>query len=255
MSPHETGDKAPEQHPAVVLVVRLVAAAALFLLASASPRLLAGAGLIDPANGPAWLPHFLVKSVLIVAAIAAVLFERGGLATLGLRRSNPPVRWLRVLLPGLILGGAATAAVLFSPAAGMQQLFEGWPLPAVVLTVWFYSSVSEELFVRGWFQGAVMGRAGGWRAGGGHLSAPVAASALLFGALHLSLLFKGIDLWTTAIIVTAATVLGYLAATLRERHQGLLPSIAIHVAFNLGGAAAAIVITIVRTALAGGPDH
>jgi len=229
-----------------------MAALALFAAASATPPILARFGIVDLAAIAPWLPHFVVKTLMIgVAWVAVASAGRGTADGLGLRKVIPPVPWLRTTLIGLGLGAGASTVVMLSPAAGMQSLFAGWSFPAIMLSVWFFSSLSEELFVRGWFQSALEGEAGDSAVGG--MSLPVILSGALFGAMHLSLLVKGVDLVTTAIIVTAATALGLVAARLRERHRGIMPSIVVHVCFNLGGAVAGIVVTIFHVIASGRP--
>jgi membrane protease YdiL (CAAX protease family) len=257
MSSPDTIPAASNHNRFLSTVTLFVVALALFAIAAATPPVLAWLGIVDLDAIAPWLPHFVVKILMIAMAwIAVTITGKGTADGLGLRGATPPVHWLRTTLIGFALGAGASTVVMLTPAAGMQSLFAGWSFPAIALSIWIYSSVSEELFVRGWFQRAVEGAAIGSRGlFGGRVSIPVATSAALFGAIHLSLLTKGIDIATTAIIVVATTALGLVAATLRERHRGLLPSIVVHVCFNLGGVAAGIVITIIRHVVASGGAH
>ena len=69
-------------------------------------------------------------------------------------------------------------------------------------------------------------------------------SALLFGSLHLNLLFAGVDLLSIAILVPSVTLLGMLTAWVRVRSGSLYPAIVTHVAFNVGGTLGGILYVV-----------
>jgi membrane protease YdiL (CAAX protease family) len=54
--------------------------------------------------------------------------------------------------------------------------------------------------------------------------------------MHLSLFAKGVDAISASVIVLAATALGLWAGLLRERSGSILPPLAAHIGFNVGGA-------------------
>jgi membrane protease YdiL (CAAX protease family) len=114
----------------------------------------------------------------------------------------------------------------------MRDMAGAYGLPGIVLWVWVFSSIVEEIFCRGWFQTVV---------GGGEIAsqserarAAIPWSAALFGAMHLTLFFGGVDIAGAAVIVLSVTVLGYICATARARTGSLRPAIAAHVLFNVG---------------------
>lgn len=69
-------------------------------------------------------------------------------------------------------------------------------------------------------------------------------SAILFGGLHGSLIFAGVDPAAVAILVMATTLLGLLTAWARARTSSLYPAIAAHIAFNVGGMFGGIIYAI-----------
>lgn len=146
----------------------------------------------------------------------------------------------------MLLGMLATTAIVFSPAAGMRHMFAGYGLVGVIAGIWFYSSLGEEVFTRGWFQTLA---AEGDRPGD-TVRRSVVASGLLFGSMHLPLLFRT-DGWTVLFIVTATTLLGLVAAHFRARSGSVWPAFVTHVSFNVGGAVAGIVLTLVSLATNG----
>ena len=173
-----------------------------------------------------------LKSLLAVAAFGLIaLWRRRVPGSYGFERSQG-VRWARVCGTGLLMGAVSSLLVLLLGGRGLQSVFGSMKFYQIVLVIWFGSSVSEEIFTRGWAQGAL----DRWRdVRVGSFSVPVLTGAVLFGSMHLSLFARGIDPVTATVIVIAATCLGFFAGVLRERHRGIAPAIAVHVCFNAGG--------------------
>jgi membrane protease YdiL (CAAX protease family) len=230
------------------IALYFAAAWCIFLVASISPHLLGRVGLQPWLDAVPWLGHFIVKTVLVGLAFAAMAYDGRPPAAFGFRRSLPWRR--RLLLAGLGSGVLASVLVLVSPARGMSALFEGFGFVALVLSIWIYSSVTEEVFTRGWYQSAVM-PAGEIEAASRHPA--IISSAILFGSMHLSLLWMGADLWTVAIIVTASSLLGWVAAVARHQSGSLIPAILVHMLFNVGGFIAGVLYVIVTIARTGNP--
>jgi membrane protease YdiL (CAAX protease family) len=213
----------------------IVLAAAAFLLAVAVPALLRTTPLVSFMTEQTWLPHFLVKTSLVVLALAFMLAVGGDRRTWGF--SRPRTLDLPAIAAAAVVGAATTGLIILTPAEGMRWIMRDLGLAGLVVWIWFYSSVTEEVFVRGWFQSALA--RGGMTRGG-----RVAASALFFGAMHLSLLLTDTDGLTVAIIVAATTLLGVVVAISRERSGSVVPPILAHAAFNVGAALGGIVTTV-----------
>lgn len=105
----------------------------------------------------------------------------------------------------------------------------------IVLFVWTYASICEEVLTRGLLQGLLdplksmgvpLGRTR-------KLSMPVIISALFFGAMHTVLIPRMGAAATFVIILT--TLLGLVAGYYREKSGSLIPAIIIHALFNVGG--------------------
>jgi len=206
----------------------------------------AAIGAIGAATLQGWIPgavsaHNWLKTLLLAASIAFMLADARPLRAFGFcapRASWPD--WIAALAGGGLVGACASVLVLATPAGGMPFLRE-FAFPQLVLSVWLYSTLAEEVFVRGLVQTWMQGDGGGSpdphrnRFGGA-----VLASGLLFGSLHLSLLWKGGDGLTTVIIVSCTTLLGLLAAYYRRRTGSLVLPVLAHLAFNLGGFAGGV---------------
>ena len=181
-----------------------------------------------------WLEQFALKTALAGLSLVAMRLFTGGLRPSGFQRPTKKVRWLPVWAPALGMGALATVLVLGAGKHGLNSIFASYGFAGIVFWVWFYSSVTEEIFVRGWFQTYVAQGAG----------PEVAASALLFGAMHIGLIRK-VDPWSVTVIVCCAILLGWIAAKLRREYASLLPAIVAHMSFNVGGAVGGILFAIV----------
>lgn len=221
----------------------------LFLIAVLVPEAWRWLDPPDPARP--WLVQALLKTALLLISLLALTLSDGTWAEWGFRRPEKP-RWGPSLLRGGLLGAASSALIILTPARGMVWLRD-LGLVGLVVWVWIYSSVTEEIFVRGWFQGFVRPGNGPLRLGPWELEPGRALSALLFGSMHLTILRNGADPWTVAVIVLATTALGWCAADDRVRTGSLGPPIATHVAFNLGGFLGAVLTTAISVAITGQP--
>ncbi len=190
-----------------------------------------------------------LKTALVVVSVLWMLTDSRGLAAFGFTPARG-MRWRRVLGSGALLGAVTTLLVLTTPAEGMAKVLGSFSLLQIVTVIWIWSSFTEEVFARGLVQTWIPDRGKlDLPFVGERWSAPVVASALLFGTMHFSLWFQGVDALTTAIIVTATTCLGLLAGGYRERSGSLLPAFLTHLAFNVGGFAAGVVWAVAHIVL------
>jgi hypothetical protein len=208
--------------------------------------------------GPAWESQAILKVLLAGLALGAAALELLSPRALGFCRPTTGV-WGRSIGGGLLLGVVTTLVILLAPwiashlgsapqagsePKGLRAVLGGYSFGALVVWVWIVSSVSEEVFCRGWFQASTGG------IGASSLGA-LLPSALLFGGLHLLLLGAGVDRMSVAIIVTATTLLGLLAAWVRATSASIYPPIAAHVAFNVGGVIGGVAFAMVTMAVTG----
>ncbi len=185
-----------------------------------------------------WLPQAAFKVLLFGLTLTATRIQGIAWRDLGFRRAER-FAWTGPVLLGLGLGAAATLAVLASGATGLRPFLKGHSFLQLVLFVWLLSSASETLFCRGWFQTTLLGPS--------HANASLRQLlpvALLFGSLHLSLLFIGVDVLSVAILVPLLCAMGLASAWARARSGSLYPAFAVHLAFNLGGMVGGILYNI-----------
>lgn len=209
------------------MISALFLAAAVALAARYAPR-----SIRIPAGGfvP---PSFVTHTVMLVLSIAAMwLISKGKINLYGITRGNYRFspRILLWVLPTAVL---TTASALASPEARAA----GGPIeltkPQLVIFVWIYASVCEEVLTRGLLQTMLDTNAYDGIARRRKFSMPVVVSALFFGAMHI-VLFESMGPRAVPVIVLV-TLLGFVAARYRESTGSLIPAIIVHALFNIGG--------------------
>jgi membrane protease YdiL (CAAX protease family) len=130
---------------------------------------------------------------------------------------------------------------IFSPGATIKGFPKPDSLLQIILTVWIWSSICEEVLVRGLVQGFLT-----------HLkqykflklSIPVWVSGLFFGAMHLSLIKGDFDPFFVSSTVFFTSSIGLLAAYYREKTNSIYPAIYIHFIANVVGSIPWIIMFI-----------
>lgn len=218
-------------HPLVASLAGL----ALFLMVSRvlAPPLIAwlGAG--------AFGGHVLLKLLLLACVLGLISLDPREASHFGLRRSEPGAKWGFLGAGALLLGTLSSTLITIAPAQGITNL-QGLGLPELVVSVWIISSVAEEFLTRGlvygWLSPTQRTIAG--------LPVPVAATAVLFGAMHLTLFWTPTDRFTIAIVIASTTALGLLCGLARHRTGSLWPAVWVHALFNVGGFLGGILMVV-----------
>jgi len=205
----------------------LVLAAAVALVAMYAVRLVR----IPPESF--FPPSFVTHSVMLALTVVAMwLLSKGRFHVYGFTKgayeSSP--RILMWVLPTAVLSILAAVASPGGQGAGGPG---GFTKLQIVIFIWVYASISEEVLTRGLLQTLVSGNAKVGAALLPRLSLPVLVSGLFFGAMHLVLL-KSMGPAAVPVILLAV-FLGLVAAWYRERTGSLLPAIIVHALFNIGG--------------------
>lgn len=207
----------------VLLLATLLAAGALIAPTLVSAR-------VHTTLPPSLITHSIL---LVLSVVLAFWFSHGRLADFGFTRGTYRFtpRFLLLILP------TATLSLLQYSAVGSGAHYPPGvkSLPELIVLVWIYASVCEEVFVRGFLQSALTQ----WTQrrfmliGRRSLSLPVLLGAVFFGAMHIVLWPK---LGALALVpMILATLLGIVAGYYREKTGSLLPAILVHALFNIGG--------------------
>jgi len=204
------------------------------------------------ADSPPWMSVFVNYAAMLAATLTLVLASSmGHVERFGFVMPRLPGGYGAGITWGILLGAMASILNLVAGHGGMLPVGK-LTFPQMVLLVWLFASVAEEILVRGYVQsyleplikrGFSLFR---WR-----LSTPVIISALFFAAMHLILLTRGTPFLMVYVIVVFTFCLGLVAAYQRERTGSVLPAIAAHISFNVGGVIGGMVYILIQVALFG----
>jgi membrane protease YdiL (CAAX protease family) len=170
---------------------------------------------------------------LVVAALFGWKLLEGSWSEMGWRRAD---WWNRSYLLWFALGAASmmagsVAAILLGvrhPLAAQMSFVQ------IVAVIWVVSSFSEEVYVRGLVQSWVAGRDDGDLISS-DTRPSIVSSALLFAAMHASLMWSPMGVKGGLTIVVSTLGLGWACAVLRARSRSLWPAIACHIVGNVAG--------------------
>ena len=175
---------------------------------------------------------FVSHSAMLVASVAIIRLWPGRRFadfgfTRGTYRFHP-----RILLWVLPTAMLSLMSSLAPTPEGAESAVTGRTELQLVLFVWFYASICEEVLTRGLLQSLLAGPGPG-QGVRPRFSMPVLVSGLFFGTMHLVLIESMGP--SAAVPIVLATLLGFLAARYRETTGSLIPAIIVHALFNVGG--------------------
>jgi len=191
----------------------------------------------------------IFKTILALLSIFVMLLIPGRtLSDFGLclpRRTN----YLKLI--GLTFAVTLGGLIIFAPlymgflshlfGVKMQGGFDmGGSVWVMIIGIWFWSSVTEEIFNRGLLQTLLQGLEKHRFLG---LSFTVWISALLFGAAHLTVFKISSSPFFVMMIVSTAFTMGLLASWYREKTGSILPAILVHIMANVAGSLPSMLIT------------
>lgn len=178
---------------------------------------------------------FLVFSILLIFILGKGEFRRFGFRGVSLVQLG----W--ALLIGIVVSGLlmfvdmVIMSVVLGPGPPPEEGVPGGAWLNTILTVWILASTCEEIFYRGFLQNFLAPlRAYGMTLWKWRISVPVVFSATAFGLGHLCLLGIMPGLLVGQIIVSCF-VNGLLAGYFMEKTGSLIPSVGIHMMFNVTG--------------------
>ncbi len=203
-------------------------------------------------GSPEWMSVFVNYAVMLAVSLILVLASSmGDPSRFGFTRPKVGGGYRAGIIWGIILGVLASSVTLTARAGGVNPL-KGLSFIQIVLLVWILASVAEEILVRGYVQSYLEPLTDrGFSVLQLRISLPVIISAVFFAVMHIILLATGTSFLTTYIIVAFAFFLGLVAAYQRERTGSILPAIAAHVSFNIGGVIGGAIYVIIQIAVFG----
>lgn len=226
-------------------IVRIISVVGLFLLIRYFSKELAR--LISDLISDNYIPNFsfessIYKLFMVVFSFTIMIAIPGyTLKDFGFRRPEKvnyfKILWVTfaIVIGGAFIFGALYMGVLNNIFGDGQQtpidLADEQSFLSIVLSIWIWSSLTEEIYTRGLFQSLIDNLK---KYTFIKLSIPVWLSGLLFGLLHFSL-YSPDKLFFTLFIVTQTTILGILAAYYREKSKSIYPAFLIHILANIYG--------------------
>jgi hypothetical protein len=180
-----------------------------------------------------WIP-ITHTGMLLASLILICLLSKGKVSTYGLRGIRLKAL-VRPTVVALVFGIIITGLGELLPMTGFEFM-EDFTLLQIILFVWIYASVSEELLTRGLLQGFLRPlEKHGLTIFNLYMSVPVLVAALFFGLMHLGLLTMGASGSAVVVIVLSGIILGVIAGYYRERTGSIVPAIVVHALFNICG--------------------
>lgn len=208
-------------------------------------------------NDAIWYGQVILKAILILVSLILVRFAlKLSWSQAGFRKPNARLDRWRVFGSGATIGALTTILLFITPAEG-NPLVKSMNLIEFILIIVIWSSLAEEIFIRGLIQSYLQPFVQtGIQLGKIRLSIPVIVCAVIFGCLHLSLLFAEVDLITISITVTSTFLLGIVAGIFRERYESNIPAFLTHASFNIGAIAMGVILGVVYRIITGEfPPH
>ncbi len=147
---------------------------------------------------------------LSLSLIAIAVFGQGRSADYGFRWPHNLVNKSLIISVGLAVaaGELSTLSLILLGTSG-HPLINSLSVPKIILLVWIFSSIVEEIFTLGFLQG----HRGSFEETKvfGPISKAAFISVLFFSLMHTVLLISGAQIMTTLIIVLFTFTLGLLA--------------------------------------------
>jgi membrane protease YdiL (CAAX protease family) len=175
----------------------------------------------------------VLKTTLVLVALIVWKLLGRSLGEMGWRRAD---WWNRSYLPWFVIA----VVTMMATSCAMILLGVRHPIASqmgflqIVVFIWLLSSFSEEVYVRGLVQSWVAER-DDVKGINSTFAPSIVSSALLFSAMHVSLMWSSAGVKGGLPIVLAMLIVGAACAVLRARARSLWPAIACHVLANVAG--------------------
>lgn len=208
--------------------------AGIFLLGMVILGVASGIAQSGAADDPQLMPPLTHAGMLLLSLAVMVVYGKARLKRFGWAWPQGSA-WGRIAALGFAVGLVVNA--LFLLLRIEFDLLPGYTLAQIVLFVWIWASLCEEVLCRGLLQ-TLWEKAmpGGTR----RLNAAILLSALFFMLMHVPLLAMGAPAIMMIILLPAAFVLGVLAGYVRRQTESILPAVVVHMLFNISGTAVTV---------------
>ena len=182
-----------------------------------------------------WLMGFIPHtSMLLISTLILLIIGKGNLGQYGYKL---PVNFklLQVVILPLALG-IISNIVLSSMPSHESFTPKEYSFSHIVIFIWLYASICEEIYTRGLIQGYLEPLAGGaitiMKI---RLSLPIIIGALHFSLIHLMAFAATLNPLTMVVFLIVAFILGLIAGYQLEKTGSLIPAMIVHMMFNISG--------------------
>ena len=196
---------------------------------------------------------FTHTGMLVISFILILLLSRGKVSTYGIKtiekkQLNKPIQTAAIVssIVLVVLSGLGYLSGLLPPESDAGPAVD-MTFIQIVIFIWIYASICEEVLFRGLIQGFLAPlKEKGFSLFDFRISLPVLIAALGFGLMHLMLLSTGMDLYPVLMIVIAGIILGLIAGHYREAAGSIIPAIVVHMVFNIIGTVIALLESLLE---------
>lgn len=192
---------------------------------------------------PSWLSQVFMKVILVILSVIVARLLSLPLSKFGFQQSSNTRNRKKYIVLALLLGALSSSIILIFKIPKLPVL-EGLSFFQILLVVWLWSSITEEIFARGFVQALASESTSTFKVTPFNVSSGGLASAIVFSLIHFSIWVGGGSIYTTVIIMIFTFLLGILCSKTRDEIN-LQSAIYVHIAFNVGGAIGGIIINII----------
>jgi membrane protease YdiL (CAAX protease family) len=207
----------------------------LFVLFASASMAIFGAGFIPGSFGfLAEIPFLTHSGMLVISTLIIWLLTKGKLSDYGFKKPiDADLGWIIMLAASV---GIIVALFRSFLAGGWGGSAEDSFSIQIIIGIWLYASIAEEVLTRGLVQGHLKPLAGkGLTISDARISVPVFVSALFFALMHIAMITLGVDIVSVIATVISAFVVGIIAGYYCEKTESLAPAILVHMLFNVTG--------------------
>jgi len=215
-----------------VLVAVLLGLLVLFMSAFMA---IIGSALIPESIGFfAEIPFLTHSGMLVLSTLIIWFLAKGKLSDYGFKKP------IDADLARIVMLAASVGIIV---ALFRSFLAGGWGGSAedsfsiqIIIGIWIYASIAEEVLTRGLIQGYLKPLSGkGLTISDARISVPVFIGALFFALMHIAIITMGVDIVSVLATVVSAFVAGIMAGYYCEKTGSLAPAILVHMLFNVTG--------------------
>ena len=193
-----------------------------------------------------WLgPFFMHTTMLVVSVLLMLILSKGRIRAYGFKWVG-----IRELKPAILLSfviGVAGAFVQTLQSSQVIAIPAQFTFGQVVIFVWIYASIGEEVLTRGLIQGYLVPlKELGISVFGLRLSLPIIVGALFFSLMHIAAFGSIEGIFPPLFFLLLATTLGIIAGYYREKTGSLLPAVIVHMIFNISDSLVNFLVGIFR---------